>query len=65
MGAALAGGLRGAGDALDVCDRLIFFCGGCSDAGVVEGGERCDEDRELFGSWMPSIGSDSDFLLVL
>jgi len=47
---------------------LTFFVGGACSCGVAEllaGGERWDDDRELFGSWMPSMGSDSDFLLVL
>jgi len=50
------------------CDRLTFFEGGwCSpETEAEEGGEgRCDDDRELFGSWIPSDGSDSDLRRVL
>jgi hypothetical protein len=44
------------------CVRLTFFAGCC--ASLVEGGERADE-REAPGRWMPSDGSDNDFLRVL
>jgi hypothetical protein len=51
-----------------VCDRFNFFEGGCSSpGGVVEGagGERCEDDLELFGTWMPSNDSETDFRRVL
>lgn len=51
----------------DVCDRLIFFAGGCCVVSVVfgslEGGERCA--REPFGSWIPREGRERDFRRVL
>lgn len=54
------------GDAMDDVElewvRLTFFAGCC--VSLVEGGERADE-REAPGRWMPSDGSDSDFLRVL
>lgn len=52
------GGDIGAGDT-DPCDRFIFFAGGCSETGVVAGGER------VTGRWMPSDGRLRDFRRVL
>jgi hypothetical protein len=70
------GGLAGLGEVdPELCDRFALFVGGSlveewsfclCDIGDAEGGERLSDDRaELLGSWMPSIGSDSDFLRVL
>ena len=56
---------EGGGEAGRVWERLGRFDGGRS-AGGREGGERfAGADLELWGSWMPSEGRESDTLRVL
>jgi len=56
---------------LELSLRFSFLVGGCwvlSSKGVmvaVAVGERCAVDLELFGIWIPSSDSETDFLLVL
>jgi len=55
---------------LELSLRFSFLVGGwvLSSKGVVRaeaGGERCEVDLELFGIWMPSSDSETDFRLVL
>jgi hypothetical protein len=55
---------------LELSLRFSFLVGGwvLSIKGVVRevaGGERCEVDLELFGMWMPSSDSETDFRLVL
>lgn len=57
---------------LELSLRFNFLVGGgwvlLSSKGVVvtvAGGERCEVDLELFGMWMPSSESETDFRLVL
>jgi len=53
------------------CDLFSFLLGCCdsesSAGGVVAEavGERWDDDRELFGTWMPRDESETDFRRVL
>ena len=57
---------------LELSLRFSFLVGGgeLSSKGVqvvaaVAGGERCEVDLELFGIWIPSSESETDFRLVL
>ena len=57
---------------LELSLRFSFLVGGgeLSSKGVqvvaaVAGGERCEVDLELFGIWIPSSDSETDFRLVL
>jgi len=53
---------------LELSLRFNFLVGGwvLSSKGVaLAGGERCEVDLELFGMWMPSNDSETDFRLVL
>ena len=68
LGEGMVGDCDGA--ELELSQRFNFLAGGWVSLSigvltVVAGGERCEVDLELFGMWMPSNDSETDFRLVL